>query len=404
MQGCTQIWDKERKLQDNFQGLDGGLLNVYDDRVYFLLDRQQKIEYQSVYDRDGNTIDRVVTEEWMKDSAERRNQIYTELYRGFNDYDVELVFRQQAQNSSIAISSDKNTIYISTEFSNKKIAEIVPKNDPNFYKKVYSYHIFKSTDGGTTFEKTPWNISSSVKQILFDKTGVYGYALGEDRTLWRTNDGAKTWKEITIPDEFRLTFTQNTADRPSISYNWDAFYFDQSTKKLYLSCFVHDKQIKGQGKSVLYEVPWNEELTNLNNLKSVASVANHFVTDIKPAGKDKFLLLTETYNFEDYYTMVEHKNSHFVVLEQNKVFLDHDFGKKYFLGALFIGKNNLYYIIGTKERGIASYDDIALISTNGGQDWHEEKESIWLQGNYFDPETNKAWAYKQGTLYSRTIK
>lgn len=57
-----------------------------------------------------------------------------------------------------------------------------------------------------------------------------------------------------------------------------------------------------------------------------------------------------------------------------------------------------------KEVGTGSYDDIAFISKNGGQDWREEKEGKWLQGNYFDPKTNKAWAYKQGKLYSRIIK
>ena len=372
--------------------------------LFFLLNRKDKIIYQAVYDKNGNYIDSIVSEEWMKDSAERRNRVYTELYRGFNNYKVELVFREQSQDSSMAISEDKKTIYISTQFSNNKIAEVVPTSDPDFDRKVSSFHIFKSIDGGNTFQKTSWNIRTSVRQILFDKTGVYGYALGENRSLWRTADGAKTWKKIHIPNEFKLILTKDKADRPSVSYNWDAFYFDQNTKKLYLSCFVHDNSVKGQGKSIVYEVPWNDELTDLNNLKPVASVANHFVTDIKLAAKDKFLFLTEKYPFEDYYTMVEDKKSHFVVVENNKVVVDHNFGKKYFLGAFFIGKDNLYYIVGTKERGISSYDDIAFISTNGGQDWHEEKEDHWLQGNYFDSTTNKAWAYKQGKLYSRTIK
>ena len=41
MQGCTQIWDEERTLQDNFQGLDGGLLSVYDDRTFFFIESKR---------------------------------------------------------------------------------------------------------------------------------------------------------------------------------------------------------------------------------------------------------------------------------------------------------------------------------------------------------------------------
>jgi hypothetical protein len=401
--GCTYMWDSEREFSNNIEGLDGGLLNVYSDRVYFLVNRQEKIKFKEIRDKDGNYIDSVFAEDWMKDVSELSNRVYTELYRGFNNQKVEKVFSNQSQNSSLFISKDKHTIYISTSFVDYKISEVLRSDDPELEKKINNYHLYKSIDGGSSFKEMPWNSTISIKQILFDSTGVYGYALGDDRTLWRTDDGAETWKKITIPNEFKLLRTKDRVDRPPVSYDWDAFYFDQKTKTLYLSCFVHDKIIKGKGKSVIYAVQWNDDLTDLNKLEPIAAVENQFVTDIKLAGKNKFYLLTETYGFDDYYTSMEFKNSHFIILDNNKITLNHDFGKKYLLGAFFQGKDNLLYIIGMKEVGIGSYDDIAFISKNEGQSWKEEKEGHWLQGNYFDPETNKAWAYKQGKLYSRTI-
>ncbi|AOA57062.1 hypothetical protein BFG52_00970 [Acinetobacter larvae] len=401
--GCTYQWDSEREFTNNIDGLDGGLLNVYDDRVYFLVNRQEKITFKDIRDQDGNYLDSVYAEDWMRDVSELSNRVYTELYRGFNNQPVEKIFSKQSQNSSLSISDDKKTIYISTEFLDYKIATVVPTNDPNYDRKIYFYNLYKSIDGGSNFKAMPWNSTNSIKQILFDSTGVYGYGLGSDRTLWRTDDGAETWKKIKIPKEFQLIQTKDRADRPHVSYDWDAFYFDQKTKTLYLSCFVHDKAVKGKGKSIIYAVPWDANLVDLNSLQPVATVENQFVTDIKLAGENKFYLLTEVYGFERYHTSMEFKNSHFIVLDQNRITLDHDFGKKYLLGAFFQGKDNLLYIIGMKEVGIGSYDDIAFISHDGGKNWREEKEGRWLQGNYFDPESNKAWAYKRGKLYSRTI-
>lgn len=110
--GCEKVWNFERDFKVNSEGLDGGILYVYSDRVYFQVDKREKIKYKSVYDKYGNTIDQIVTEDWMKNSGDRLNRSYTELYRGFDNSETKLIFSKQAQNSSIAISEDKKTIYI----------------------------------------------------------------------------------------------------------------------------------------------------------------------------------------------------------------------------------------------------------------------------------------------------
>lgn len=402
--GCEKVWNFERDFKVNSEGLDGGILYVYSDRVYFQVDKREKIKYKSVYDKYGNTIDQIVTEDWMKNSGDRLNRSYTELYRGFDNSETKLIFSKQAQNSSIAISEDKKTIYISTEFLDYKLAEVISDEDPNYDRKIYFYHLYKSVDGGNVFTEMDWPLYFSVRQLLFDDTGVYGYAVGGKRVLRRTSDGAKTWQAITIPREFRLPIIRDRNNMPNISLEWDAFYFDKKTKTLYLSCFVHDPVEARKGKSIIYAVPWDDKLVDLNNLKPVATIDNQFVTDIKLAGDGKFYLLTEVYPFDAYYTGMEAKVSNFIFLENNQIKILHKFGKNYLLGAFYVGQDNLLYIIGMKSTGIASYDDIAFISHDNGQSWKEEMEGSWGQGSYFDPKTNKAWLYKQGKLYSRIIK
>lgn len=404
LEGCAKMWNFEREFKKGSEGLDGGLLYVYDDRVYFQVDKREKIQYQSVYDKDGNTIDQVVTEEWMKDGSERLNRVYTELYRGYNDFDTELILRKQAQNSSLSISDDKKNIYVSTDFLDFKFADVLPKEDPNYDKKIHFYHLYKSSNGGDSFEELRWPLHTSLKIILFDATGNYGYALGGERTLWRTGDGAKTWQRITIPKSFNPPRIIDPDNVPKVSRDWDAFYLDPKTKTLYLSCFVHDPIHSGKGQSVIYTVPWDDKLIDLNQLKPVVSINNRFVTDIKPDQHNQFYLMSETYSFENYYTLPNEKSAQFIYLDNNKVVNEHEFGKGYSLGAMFLGEDNLIYIIGMKSTGIASYDDIAFISHDNGQSWKEELEGSWGQGSYFDPKTNKAWLYKQGKLYSRIIK
>lgn len=403
-QGCSVfIWDYEREFSNNIGEFDGGLLNVFEDRTYFLVNRQDKIEFKDIYSEDGKYLTSKPSEEWMSDVSELSNRVYTDFYRTNDSGEVQRTLSKQSQDSSLAISEDHKTIYISTYFLDYKIAGVIPHSDPDYDRKTTFYHLYKSTDSGKTFNEMPWSLSQSIKQVLFDKVGNNGYVIGEDRTLWRTTDGAETWKKIIIPKEFKPIITPER-DKPSHFYNWNAFYFDQNTKVLYLSCFIYDPVQTGKGKSVIYALPWDEDLVDMNKLAPIVSVENQFVTDIKVAGPDKFYFLTETYQFEKYYTDMEHKTSHFIVWDNDKITQNYEFGKKYLLGAFYIGVDNLFYIVGMKEVGTGSYDDIAFISTNGGQDWKEEKEGIWLQGNYFDPKTNKAWAYKQGKLYSRIIK
>lgn len=405
IQGCDgSMWNYEREFSNNINELDGGLLNVFDDRVYFLLNRKENLRFKRVYSEDGRYLTSEFSEEWMNDGGERLNRVYTDFYRGIHRGEVQLTFSKQSQNSSLAISEDKNIVYISTHFLDYKKAEVISGGDPNYDKKVNFYNLYKSIDGGKIFNEMPWNTAQSIEQIVFDKTGQRGYVIGGDRTLWRTSNEVGTWRKIKIPHVFKLIMPIDRGDKKSISYDWGAFYFDQNTKVLYLSCFVNDPVHVGKGKSIIYALPWDEDLVDMNKLEPIASVDNQFVTDIKVAGPNKFYLLTETYPFENYYTDMEHKTSHFIVLDHDKVTQYYEFGKKYMLGAFYIGKDNLFYITGMKEVGTGSYDDIAFISKNGGQDWREEKEGKWLQGNYFDPKTNKAWAYKQGKLYSRIIK
>ena len=403
--GCSLMWATEFEFaKDNF---NGGILAINENKdqaLLFYID-QEKIEFVEVLDEKGEFIDSKFKEEWMKDSGQRLNRMTVEVLSGGKDKTDKVVFKEQAQTGQWWYSSDLKTIYINTYFLDYVLVDTLPEKDQ--IRKARRYKIFKSTDGGESFTQLKsWPSFRQVKQVLFDESGINGYAIGEQKTLWRTSDSGETWIQIQMPKEIiqqlnamELTFRIDTI--------FNSYHFDEKTKDFYFSN-LFEKQ--GQYYSVIYKFPWSNDPkeNRIDKYAPILTLENSDIVDINSEGNNLYMI-GMVYDFEKKtYGHVDTESTFLVAAPNDKKeyrWLEKvKIGNALQLGKLYIGKDNVLYSSGFKNSNNYPFQkDIAAVSFNKGQTWQIDEEGNMIQASYFDPESNKVFMLKGGVVSSREL-
>lgn len=399
------MWATEFEFaKDNF---NGGILAVNENKdqaLLFYID-QEKIIFADILDKNGNVIGRDVKEKWMSDTKQSLNRMTVEILSGGKDKKDKVIFKEQAQNGQWWYSSDLKTIYINTYFLDYVLVDTIPEQDQ--IRKARRYKIFKSIDGGETFTQLKsWPSFRQVKQVLFDESGINGYAIGEQKTLWRTSDGGETWVKIQMPKEMIQQLNTIKFDFRMDEF-FNAYHFDEKTKDFYFSN-LFEKQ--GQYYSVIYKLPWsdNPEVNRVDQIQQILTLPKSDIVDINSEGNNLYMI-GMVYDFEKKtYGHVDTESTFLVAAPNDKKeyqWLEKvKIGNALQLGKLYIGKDNVLYSSGFKNSNSYPFQrDIGAVSFNKGQTWQIDEEGNMIQASYFDPKTNKVFMLKGGVVSSREL-
>jgi hypothetical protein len=390
--------------KDNFNGGNLAINESKDTALLFYID-QEKTEFVDILNEKGEFVDSKFKEEWMKDSNQRLNRMTVEVLSGGKEKPDKLVFKEKAQTGQWWQTEDLNTIYINTYFIDYTLANTIPENDQ--IRKARQYKIFKSVDGGDTFTQLKsWPSFRQVKQVLFDETGGYGYAIGEQKTLWRTSDGGETWVQIHMPKQIIDQLNAIKFDF-RIDEIFNSYHFDEKTKDFYFSNLFNDQ---GQYKSVVYKFPWSDDPkeNRIDKYSPILTLPKSDIVDINSEG-EKLYILGMVYNFErktydavdtetTFLVAAPDENNRYQWLEKVKI------GNALQLGKLYIGKDQVLYSSGFKNSNSYPYQrDIAAVSFDKGRNWTIDEEGSLIQASTFDENTNKVFMLKGGKVSSRKL-
>lgn len=399
------MWATEFDFAKN--NFNGGILAINENKdkaLLFYID-QEKIKFADILDKNGNVIDRDVKEEWMKDTNQSLNRMTVEVLSGGKGKPDKLVFKEQAQTGQWWQTTDLNTIYINTYFIDYTLVNTIPEQDQ--IRKARRYKIFKSIDGGDTFTQLKsWPSFRQVKQVLFDETGIYGYAIGEQKTLWRTSDAGETWIQIHMPKQIIDQLNAMKFDF-RIDEIFNSYHFDEKTKDFYFSNLFNDQ---GQYQSVVYKFPWSDDPkeNRIDKYSPILTLPKSDIVDINSEG-EKLYILGMVYNFEkktydavDTETtfLVASPNEHkkYQLLEKVKI------GNALQLGKLYIGQDQVFYSSGFKNSEKYPFQrDIAVVSFDKGRTWQIDEEGNMIQASTFDDKTNQVFMLKGGKVSSREV-
>ena len=390
--------------KDNLNGGNLAINESKDTALLFYID-QEKTEFVDILNEKGEFVDSKFKEEWMKDSNQRLNRMTVEVLSGGKEKPDKLVFKEKAQTGQWWQTEDLNTIYINTYFIDYTLANTIPENDQ--IRKARQYKIFKSVDGGDTFTQLKsWPSFRQVKQVLFDETGGYGYAIGEQKTLWRTSDGGETWVQIYMPKQIIDQLNAIKFDF-RIDEIFNSYHFDEKTKDFYFSNLFNDQ---GQYKSVVYKFPWSDDPkeNRIDKYSPILTLPKSDIVDINSEG-EKLYILGMVYNFErktydavdtetTFLVAAPDENNRYQWLEKVKI------GNALQLGKLYIGKDQVLYSSGFKNSNSYPYQrDIAAVSFDKGRNWTIDEEGSLIQASTFDENTNKVFMLKGGKVSSRKL-
>ena len=390
--------------KDNFNGGNLAINESKDTALLFYID-QEKTEFVDILNEKGEFVDSKFKEEWMKDSNQRLNRMTVEVLSGGKEKPDKLVFKEKAQTGQWWQTEDLNTIYINTYFIDYTLANTIPENDQ--IRKARQYKIFKSVDGGDTFTQLKsWPSFRQVKQVLFDETGGYGYAIGEQKTLWRTSDGGETWVQIHMPKQIIDQLNAIKFDF-RIDEIFNSYHFDEKTKDFYFSNLFN---YQSKYKSVVYKFPWSDDPkeNRIDKYSPILTLPKSDIVDINSEG-EKLYILGMVYNFErktydavdtetTFLVAAPDENNRYQWLEKVKI------GNALQLGKLYIGKDQVLYSSGFKNSNSYPYQrDIAAVSFDKGRNWTIDEEGSLIQASTFDENTNKVFMLKGGKVSSRKL-
>ncbi len=393
LKGCT-MWTFKTELMRDIKPYGGGDLRIINDDLYVM----QYVSPPYVFKVDAEGMPTGgYTEEWMHDPAEMSMRGTVRILKGSFEEDVQPIFEERGEDGSWWLSPDGQTIYVTTEWFNEGERAGVTVNE---YIDLTYYAVYKSTDGGKRFSQLAWPEHQRITRIMFTPNGQQGYIVGGGPSLWRTNDGAQTWQAITIPNAI---YSQRIAGQASENFDKDITAFDayhlDSEGTLWVANEMHTS-LFNKYVTALYALPWDEQITDMNVLKPTLFPDTHFAS-IESDGSGGVYVMTKVYDFAKNYPHSSEVDYGFMHINQNKILVNKEFGKRDRLYKLYVG-NGLLYIVGAENGDIAG-DDVALISRDGGVSWDRQDEGRKASAGYFDPQNNIAWAYKTYSLYYRKL-
>lgn len=400
------MWEKEFEFaKDNYNGGDLAI-NSNENKAILLYVNQEKVKFVDVQDDKGGYIDSKFEKEWMEDSNERLNRMSVEVLSGGRGKVDKIIFKEQAQTGQWWKTKDLKTIYLNTYFIDYSLVNSIPMKDQ--IRKARIYKIFKSSDGGETFNQLKsWPPYRQVKQILLDENGIKGYAIGEQKSLWRTSDGGETWVQIHMPkaiiDQLNMTKMDVRIDEIFNSY-----HFDELTKDFYFSNLFVNKQ--GVYFSVIYKLPWSDDpkSNEVTNNQIILTLEKSDIVDINTINNSVYAL-GMVYDFSNKtFGEVDTEMSFLSAIEddsknykwQKKIKISNGIQ----LGKLYIGNNHTLYSSGFKNSEQYPFQrDISAVSFDNGDTWQIDEDGNMLQASSFDPETNLVYMLKGGEVSSRKI-
>jgi len=399
------MWATEFEFaKNNFNGGNLAINEGKNKALLFYID-QEKIKFVDILDKNGEFIDSKYKEDWMKDNNQVLNRMTVDVLSGGKGKADKLVFKEQAQTGQWWQSTDLNTIYINTYFLDYVLVDTIPEKDQ--IRKARRYKIFKSTDGGEHFTQLKsWPSFRQVKQVLFDETGRYGYAIGEQKTLWRTSDAGETWTQIHMPKQIIDQLNAIKFDF-RVDKIFNSYHFDEKTKDFYFSNLFNEQD---QFYSVVYKFPWSDDPkeNRIDKYAPILTLPKSDIVDIN-SEDNKLYILGMVYDFEKQtYSSVDTETTFLVAApdEQNKYqWLEKvKIGNALQLGKLYIGKDQVLYSSGFKNSNNYPYQrDIAAVSFDKGRTWQIDEEGNMIQASTFDEKTNKVFMLKGGKVSSREV-
>ena len=400
LQGCFGMWtDENASFAENMVDLQGGDFRFFNSKGLMFQSYSQPLSSADIYNDKGEVIGRDFAEEWMKDTADRLNHDRMRLIKGNLNQNALIVFNDRAQEGSWWANQDLSKIFITTDFYDFHKQGVIPANKILGNARIYK--MFKSVDSGLSFKPIYWPKGRPIIQVLFDQTGQYGYVIGGNRELWRSSDAGETWKKIVIPQQWQLMMVTDDEIINSIVKTFDAYYLDEKTKTLYLSCFKYDAK---QSRNEVYALPWNEALTDMNQLKPIVVIADVYITAIQSAPEQGLYLLTEKFDFSDFNLQSNKKSAQFIYLSKDKKQHLVELGDRLMLGHLYQGKDGVLVIVGSKvSESYLRFEDMYLISTDQGQSWSFHNNESSATGQTFDTQTNRLWKLENAKLYSKQL-
>ncbi|WP_137928073.1 hypothetical protein [Cupriavidus sp. 2SB] len=357
------------------------------------------------------------TEEWMYSSSEALNRYTVRVFSGNLQQDLTKRFEQFAQNAAWWVSPDWKVIYIATQWLDYNQA-----NGPDGYG--VSYHkLWKSVDGGLTWNRLSWPESHNISQLAFLDANR-GYAIGWGPRIWRTADGGQRWEEIKAPPlayqvdvaRTRAAQAELRSDAPVVRNA--RFTFTSSSladNGVYFFAFF-SPQPYGEKKNVslVYALRWDDP-------------ADIFVRAVEPRGAEMAIpeatVVDTLWVPETEQGMRGHRL--YLLTEQgmpHDYSIPHDSNRKRPAGiwrwtgteathlktfsddispaALYSGRDGLLMIDASSSR---NGHDIALISRNDGESWEKQDEGSGAAGGHFENGGTTKWRYFGYTLYRREI-
>lgn len=406
------MWTFKTKLMRNIKPYTGGDLRLYDNQVFVMQVVEPALEFKTpvsaIKDDDPIIINNEFKEDWMDDTNEVLNRTKVRILKGTLENDVSILFETKGQSGSWWISDNSQIIYVTSEWLDyQKIDEYTSEDD---YKKMTFFSIYKSTDGGQNFTQLEWPSHTRISQILFTQDGQKGYIVAGGPSLWRTDNGGKTWRAITIPDHLlKLGIGHTALERYQNELaEFDAYSLDNEGT-LTVAGYTNSWLVKDSNKetkgSVIYQMAWNTKTADMNELQPIAFVIHLTVTDIVTAANNTLYLLTEYAEPTDNGIHPKDKILGFAKIEQGQVTTQHTFGSHLFLGTLYLGKDQLLYATGFSwtKNGLPN-SNIAFISKDQGKTWIKQDEQKPVAvASYFDSEHNVSWQLKTYSLYFRRL-
>lgn len=407
----SDTWTFKTKLMKNIKPYNGADLRLNGNNVFLMQVTQPALEFKTAVSsvKDDKPIPTATfKEDWMNDSYEVLNRMSVRVLKGTLENDVNICFETKGQDGSWWISDDTKTIYLTSEWiDNHKINEHVSEDE---YINFTYFSIYKSVDGGENFKKLVWPEQARITQILFSQDGKIGYIIAGGPSLWRTEDGGESWQKIIIPKQLSNVGIGDTAlERYQNEITtFDAYAID-SEGNLLIAGFIKRWQPKDSNDlkqgSVIYQLKWSDNLSDMNQIEPLAFVDNVKISDIEASSNNELYLLTEHYDFSDPNVHPKDKELGFIHLLDEKEIVRHIFGKKVFLGKLYLGKDDLLYTSGfTWTDGGLQNSDLAFISKDKGNSWQTiNVGSASARASYFDKENNTAWSLKNNSLYFKKL-
>lgn len=403
--GCSLMWATEFDFAKN--KFNGGNLVIDQERQRALLiyiDRE-KLKIGPVLNEEGEEVGRNFKEEWMRDNNQVLNRMTVEVLSGGQGKQDKLVFKEKAQTGQWWQTVDLKTVYINTYWLDYTLVDTLPEQDQ--VRKARHYKIFKSVDGGESFTQLKsWPSFRQVKQVLFDETGLKGYAIGEQKTLWRTSDGGETWVKIHMPKPIIDQLNAMKFDL-RIDEIFSSYHFDEKTKDFYFSNLFENH---GQYYSVIYKFPWSDDpkQNRIDQQAPILTLPNSDIADMNSEG-NKLYILGMVYDFvKGTYGGVDTETTFLTAApDQDNKYHWHDrvkIGNGLQLGKLHIGQNQVLYSSGFKNAETYPFQrDVAAVSFNKGQTWQIDEEGNMIQASFFDDKTNRVFMLKGGKVSSREL-